>query len=669
MKIKEIIIPQGKIRDYIDGKLRKDTPEEYVRQNIEKRLHKELGFEKSQLKIEFPIKIGSANCRLDIAIFDKSTTTFSSECVKTIIECKKENIDPSDKKEGIEQLKSYMSACLNCEWGMWTNGLTRYVIRKVKKIDGTLGYDDYLDLPMANGSIDKVERPKRSELREPIDGNLLLTFRNCHNYIYSNDGMKKEDAFFEFLKLIYCKIYDENNDFKPLEFYVTQKELNSPDGQLIAKKRISDIFEKVKKKYPLIFSPTDKLQLSPRCLSYVVSSTQKYSFITTHFDIKGKAYEELVGANLRGDRGQYFTPRNVMKMAIEMINPQKGEKFLDPSCGTGGSLITAMEYVIKNYLIECESSIGEVYDNWTHSQIATFENKLCEIAEDFFGLDIDPSLVKATIMNIMLHNDQAKNMNAFRTNTLLPPHEWDLEFKKQFLSALKTDISLINTNNLALFDVIFSNPPFGSKIQVKDPNILSQFDLAYIWEKSENGWSKTDKLQQSVPPEQLFIERCIQFLKPGGRMAIVIPDSILGSPGLEYLRYWIISKAYVIASIDLPSDTFQPRNGTQTSVLILQKKTEENILNELENGFIDDYDIFMAIINNIGHDKRGNIIYKKDINGNTLYHTVESTYKEIDNNGNEVTVLKKEERPIINDGSIFIPEKFSEWKKGHDILW
>ena len=194
---------------------------------------------------------------------------------------------------------------------------------------------DYNDIPSADGSLDDINRPKRTTLKNASDDNLLFTFKTCHNHIYVNEGMQKQPAFFELLKVIFCKIEDERNIPKPLEFYATSEERSNGDGQLTIKNRIEKIFERVKKekKNAKIFEPNDSIKLHPRTLSYIVSELQKYSLLNTRIDIKGKAYEEIVGAYLRGDRGEFFTPRNVMQMVVEMINPTIDEKVLDSSCG------------------------------------------------------------------------------------------------------------------------------------------------------------------------------------------------------------------------------------------------------------------------------------------------------------------------------------------------
>ncbi|KAF0195274.1 MAG: type I restriction-modification system methyltransferase subunit [Bacteroidetes bacterium] len=637
-----ITVPEGKIRDYIDHTFRNDTPEEYVRQNIEKRLVNEHSFPKNLIKIEFSIKQASASKRVDIALFPKDTTDFDQKNIYLIVECKKETIPSTDKKEGVEQLKTYMAVCPNCEWGMWTNGKEKEVFRKIKNQKGNWDYEDYNDIPSYGADIEEIDRPKRDTQKKAIGDNLLFAFKKCHNHIYVNEGMQKQPAFFELLKMIFCKIEDERNILEDIQFYVTSKERNNPDGQLTVKNRIDRIFNKVKAKYQKIFEANDKIALNPRTIANIVGEIQKYSLLDTNIDVKGKAYEEIVGANLRGDRGEFFTPRNVMKMAVAMVAPQPGENILDSSCGTGGFLVNAMNLVIEKIEKKAENQFGKEKKRWNDSEKQTVRSKIAEVAgNNFFGFDINPDLVKATKMNMVMNNDGSGNI--LRENSLLPPHEWSVDFKEAISKALNINLKeLTNHNRIGYFDVIVTNPPFGSKIPITDRTILNQFDIS--------------RNSNSMPPEQLFIERCVQFLKPKGRLAIVLPDSILGAPGLVHIRKWLLKYTRIIASIDLHADTFQPSTGVQTSILIVQKKTIEET-NEPEYN----YPIFMAMIERIGHDKRGNPIYKRDKDGEILYFK----RTRILENGD----IEEYEELELDDQTILVPDVFTNWKKEEGLSW
>ncbi len=667
-----IVIPEGKIFDYIDGKFRNDTPEEYVRQNIEKRLVNEHKYPKDRIAVEFTVNVGSGKPRADIVIFETSAPDRTQEHIQIIIECKKESVLPTAKKDGIGQLKSYMSACPNCEWGMWTNGKHKEVFRKTVNEKGTIEFIDFNDIPSADGRLEDIDRPKRHTLKNAVEDNLLFVFRTCHNHIYVTDGLQKQPAFFELLKVIFCKIEDERNIGKPLEFYASSGERSNPDGQLTVKKRIAAIFEQVKKKHSRIFDRNEEIKLKPRSLAYIVSELQKYSLLNTHIDIKGKAYEELVGANLRGDRGEFFTPRNVMHMTVEMIGPTADDRVLDPSCGTGGFLVIAMNKVIQ----ALENSLIEEWERskskWTDDEKRLFQQRIAEIAQaNFFGFDLNPDLVKATKMNMVMNNDGSGNI--FQTDSLLPPHTWDADFRKNLAKALDVkESSLRGRDAIGFFDVIVTNPPFGSKIPIKDSHILEQFDLGHIWERDKTDrdrWTLTKRLQGSVPPEQLFIERCLQLLKPGGRMGIVLPDSILGSPGLGYIRQWLMEKTQIIASIDLHEDTFQPRNGTFTSVLFLRKKTEEEITKQERTHKMADYPIFMAMVERVGHDKRGNPLFKRDRQGNEILVPDLEVIELGEAMDGTRTAKSQSKKKVLDDQTLLVPEVFEKWRKAEGIAW
>ena len=550
---------------------------------------------------------------------------------------------------------------------MWTNGKHKTVYKKVQTPLG-IEFDECNDIPSADGSNNDDERPIRTSLTKATDDNLLFTFRTCHDIISVNEGHSKQAAFFEFLKIIFCKIQDERNVLKPIEFYTTSSERNYPDGQLSVKNRITKLFKEVKKRNSKIFDANDEIKLEPRTIAQIVGELQKYSLLNTNIDFKGKAYEEIVGSNLRGDRGEFFTPRNVMHMVVDMINPKEGEKVLDSSCGTGGFVVTAMNSVIAKLTAKMEQTYGNKED-WSGDIRKGFDDTISQIAaENFFGFDINPDLVKATKMNMVMNNDGSGNI--IQLNTLLPPILWGDDRKKVIQKAMETPQPITNIRSIGVFDVIVTNPPFGSKIPISDQQILEQFDLGYSWDKDENGnWHKNINLRGSVPPEQIFIERIIQLLKPGGRAAIVLPDSIFSSPGLEFIRTWLLYNTRIIASIDLHADTFQPHNGTQCSVLFIVKKTESEKAEENRINQMPDYDIFMAMIEHIGHDKRGNTVYKRDDEGNFIMEHKEATVREVDHNGNITYRKESFDEKIINDQTILVADVFSKWKKEQGIIW
>lgn len=383
-------------------------------------------------------------------------------------------------------------------------------------------------------------------------------------------------------------------------------------------------------------------------LAYLVTQLQMYSLLESDIDVKGRAYEEIVGSNLRGDRGQFFTPRNICRMAVEMLSPEEKQLILDPAGGTGGFLITAMNHVIdKVRAIE-----EEKWKNSDRAGKAIRERVQKYAARYVVGIDFDPELVKAAKMNMVMNNDGAGGL--YQGNSLLNPMEWPKDLRDREL--------------IGEVDIVVTNPPFGSKIPVDEPRILEQFDLARIWnyDKDADQWLMSEAMQKSQPPEILFIERCVQFLKPGtGRMAIVLPDGILGSPGLGYVRQWILTHCQVLASIDLHADTFQPHVSVQTSILVLQRKTAEQVRMETAAGKMRDYQVFMALANHIGHDKRGNKTYVRDRKGNEI---VEEAAEKVTEWENGVAVVKhlKTSRKVEDDNTLQIAQEFRKWLTQQD---
>lgn len=588
-------IPLGKIKCVITSKLRKDTPEERVRQDVARSLLEEYGYAKNDVDIEFPIKMGSTKKRVDIAIFEENTE-HSQKNLSIIIEVKKETIKPSDKTEGIKQLESYVSACINAKFALWV-GNERIAFKSIIK-NGRRYLNDIPDIPKAGET--SIPKPTRASLVPAV--NLKQVFKRIHNYIYVNQGFQKDKAFEELLKLIFIKVYDEQYD-ATIQFYM----LPGEDIKNV-RDRLASILKSVQKKYKYIFKGNEIIELNDIVLRYIVSEFQRFSLVETETDVKGEAYEEIIGPNLRGDRGEFFTPRDVCNTVVEMLLSlipknkitSPGElKILDPAVGTGGFLIAGIQK-IKQIFIKRGVKFDELRDLVKEVAVA-----------NFYGIDFNPFLVKVAQMNMVMHGDGSSNM--LHANSLVNPEEWDEYEAKENIK-------------LGDFDIVVTNPPFSTKAKIDDVNILKQYTITNF---------RTENPRTSLPPEQLFIERCLAFLKPGGYLGIVLPNSILSNPGLMWIREWLLNKAEVIASVDLPQETFEPSTGTQTNILILQKKINENDKSNNE--------IFMATPEKVGHDKRGNPIYKSTVDGKI----------ELDSKGN----------PILDDQLPLVSEIFGNWVK------
>lgn len=438
-----------------------------------------------------------------------------------------------------------------------------------------------------------------------------------------------------------------------MEFSVTPDERRSTLGQKKLRARIDKLFTTVRRDYPYIFpNKSEKIELDDRSLAYIVQELQKYNFQDTPTDIKGEAYEEIVSVTSRRDQGAFFTPRNVCDMAAQMLmathrpDGRLSLRIIDPTCGTGGFLRSALvgmrEVIATQAMQKWKNNPSRA-----EQDIAERLQRVCN--SNLFGIDKLAELVQAAQMNLAMHGDGSTNV--FNTNSLLPPGEWPTEPGNDAQSNIR----------MGSFDMVLTNPPFGWRLPVDDKHILEQFELATFDSKGA---------RSSMPPEQLFVERCLKLLKPGGRMAIVLPDSILSNPGLSFIRQWVLTRAYVIASVDLPRETFAKSDThTKTSVLFLQRftKAEEQLV--ASTGKIPDYEIFMAVAERVGWDLRGVDVFVRTPEGEEVLEVRNRISTSRDQGGNVVQVSTEEIAPVIDDHLPAIANMFKEWVEASPKVW
>ncbi len=398
--------------------------------------------------------------------------------------------------------------------------------------------------------------PKSQDLQP--SQNLSSVFDDCHNYIYANEGMLKEKIFHEMVKLLVMKLHDEQTNVGFLHFGITAQEYqkiiaNQPDAFI---RRLNGLFTSVKSQYKDFFTD-ETIKIQPLTLAYVVNRLQYISLSQTPGDIKGEAFQIFINRHQRGDRGEFFTPHPIVKLAVEMIAPQPSEKVIDPACGSGGFLIQSINYIQENFGMS-----GAEY-----------------IQTSVKGIEFNPDVaLSATIRLVFEGGTGAEIICA---------------------NALLENESLNNS-----FDVILTNPPFGNKGKVEDPKILKSYVLARKWNRTKDGWEATKTLLSGQSPDILFIEKSINLLKPGGRMAIVLPDGLLQNITNGHIRYWLRSKTIILGVVSIPQEAFIPYGtGIKTSLLLVQKLPA------------DSQSCFMAQIKKIGYDVKGQPIYKRNATG------------------------------------------------------
>ena len=654
-------IAAGYMLDYISGEQVKETKKELVRQRIVRALIHEYGFSPEDMQNN--VTVGRRR-KVDVAIFHHGQD-HTLENLSRIVVCRPEPKigrnavrmrDYEQAGADLDNLKEIMREVESIKYGLWTNGLEFFFLEKEQRRFETK-CNPIGDWPAAEESIGTKDVVSDAHTRVADNEMLKVTFRRCHNFIHGNEGMPKDAAFWQFLYLIFCKMHDENlrttqRHAWKRQFWAGPKEQFEEDGRKRIRRRVDGLFKEVKQKYSNIFRGNEEISLSDRALAFIVSELAKYDFTRTDVDAKGVAYQEIVGTNLRGDRGQYFTPRGVVKLVVEILNPKENERVLDPACGTGGFLVATLGHMLKKFREEQNTSPGHEKT----SEFLSVHERLREYATHMvFGADFDPFLTRASQMNMVMAGDGRGHLY----------HINSLEFPEGHLDHLieaKKDIPFES------MDVVMTNPPFGSDIPITDRNILSHYELAHNWDSDgEGGFRNNGTLKNSVAPEVLFIERCLRWLKPGtGRMGIVLPDGILGNPAAEYIRWWIMREAQVLASVDLPVEAFiaEANVNILTSLLFLRRKSEQEKRAEALGG-MDEYPVFMAVAEKVGYDRRGNRLYKRTPDGEEII--APQQYSERIRIGGKMVerTLVRSEKVEDNDLPV-IAEKYHAFLKEHD---
>ena len=560
-----------KIKCFITGKERNDTPEEKVRQEVLKKIHNEYGYPKDLIDVEYPIQRGSKKKQTeaaDIVIFNNKKKAQNN--IFIIIETKAPSVKKFD-----DQLLSYVTAT-TASWCSWTNGSDWLYFKTNIGTSKVTKFNEVWDIPHYQQKLGSL---KKENLVPPK--NIVDIFQKLHDYIYANSNIKKPDRITtNIINLLFCKIYDELALDSYCKFYIR---LNSKDEPDVNKthKEICDLFSEVKKNYKDIFYESDSIEFDKNTVLEIVSKFQKYSFINSAVDSIGAAFEVFTNESLKEDNGQFFTPRQVVKFVVDILDPQPEEDIIDPACGSGGFLIESLKHVGAKIDDKLKS-------RFTADKIVSHKRNL--FAKHFFGLDQERDLVKITKAYMAIVGDGSGGI--FSENSLENPSKWENVNRKE-----------LKLNN---FNVIVTNPPFGKDIKVTG-KLLEQYDLANQWEFDGKKFSKLSKLKSAVRPSILFLERCIQLLDKNGRMGIVLPVGDISNDEDAFVKQWLLENALVTAIIQLPAETFQPYTGTQTCLVFLEKGKPSKA-----------YQVFMAQSEKVGKNQRGKDIYKRNPDGSII---------------------------------------------------
>ncbi len=599
---------------YIQCLVRKKSiqlkPEEVIRQLMLDTLLNKYSYPKNLLQVEYTVNFGREKKLADIVILNKTDKT----SVYCVLEIKKHKA-----KDGKEQLKSYTNAT-GAPLAVWTNGSE---INYYERLDPNY-FEPLSNIPKYSETIDAVKN-ERFTYCELMQKDKLLEERktlkslieDMEDEVLANAGV---DVFEEVFKLIFTKLYDEmesaddriaieqqsktvkkqnphltdkevlqnidTEGFRPLEF-------RSRGDAHETKKVLNNLFNKAKDKWKGIFEKGEPLRISDENhLQICVSFLQHVKLFNSNLVVIDEAFEYLVNKSAKGEKGQYFTPRNVIDMAVYMINPKPEEYMIDTACGSCGFTVHTLFNVWKKLVNQGKSQFA----NFSNQKL-TLEQK--KYVNKVFGIDFDEKSVRVARTLNMIAGDGSTNvlhlnsLDYTRWEEKLKDSEWRKTYSDGYDRLCELAKEKDNYKEFT-FDIVMANPPFAGDI--KDSRMLSEYELA----------DKNKKTSRDI----LFIERNLDFLKDGGRMAIVLPQGRYNNSSDEKIRNFIMEHARLIAVIGLDGNTFKPHTGTKTSLLFVQKWHEEL------NPHVEDYPIFMAVSQNSGKDNSGKEMYETDKNGN-----------------------------------------------------
>ncbi len=577
-----------KFKDFATGKLVKLSPEEKVRQEYEKILVNDYSYKKSELDIEVSIPRGTGYFpdSADIVVFNSSIEKDPAANILGIVETKR-----PEKKDGLAQLKSYMTAT-SAVWGVWTNGND---IAYLCKPPGTNSIsENYLNnIPARNQSLQDVGRIKKQDLKPFGREELKTAFRRILLTLYTNTNIsRREKLGGEMIKLIFSKLEDEKTYLNRVPDFRSE----AGEKPETVKKRIDKLFDRVKKelKNDGVFHFHEKITLEARSVAWVVGQLERGSLLKTDTDVVGDAFEIFAESPLKGEKGEFFTPRGVIKLAVKMTNPKPEESICDPACGSGGFLIYSMKHIWN---------LMEHDPKWKGSPKLN-EHKQRIASQSIFGIDKESDLVKIAKAYMAISGDGRSNM--VYENTLHEISKFSPLAKEKFTE----------DNKFRKFDVILTNPPFGTKTKVVKSD-SKNFQLGYQWTETIKGkFNKTNKVCEREP-HILFIERCLDMLKKNGRLAIVLPETVFHAPKAGYIRNFIKNQTSIEAVIDLPHNTFRPHCNAKTCLFILQKGKKQN------------NKVIMAAPKEMGHNHQGKVIFRRGTE--EIWDDLKVVTKELDN--------------------------------------
>ena len=614
---------EGFVFDYISGQKIKATPEEVEAVQVFSRiLVEDYGYSKAQIQTrpQWCVKSRPSEVKkqypVDIAVFENERK--AEDGLQIVVECKRKT-----RKDGLSQLKDYLKFS-NARLGVWFNGDERLFIQKTEK-NGKVFFSEIPNIPRKHERLEDIGKFKRKDLVVPH--NLKVIFRTIRNHLAGNTvGTTRDEVLAkQLMNIIFCKIYDEK--FTPPDARVSFRAGVGESEDSVAS-RIKNLFNRVKPKYKEVVDFNDEIKLDDKSITYVVGELQNYCLTASQRDVVADAFETFINSTLKGGSGQFFTPRNVIKLMVEIVNPQPDQVVLDPACGSGGFLVESLKHMWKG--------LERQADTYGWTELALQEEKIAAAIQNIKGLEKDEFLSQVAKAYMAIVGDGKGGI--FCEDSLAVPSSWDDKTRQHI--------------ELEKCDIVLTNPPFGKDIGVVGEDKLAQYELAKKWQldADEGHYRATSTRYTKMRPEILFIERCLQLVKKGGLVGIVLPETFFHAPRSRYVMQFI-EQHNIKCLIDLPHNTFRPHNNAKCVAVVLQKSTPQELR------------IQLAVAQEMGHDHQGKPIYRwnpktQKIDTTRLWDDVQTIMAELQGKKNKHVFSIESRR--VKQKKIFVPRYY--WK-------
>lgn len=652
--------PENFFIDILTGEKLSPSPKKLLVQKVLRQLIESYGFDRNDIEVDYKHGIkGGKPSKIDIAIFHPDAE-HTNDSLQRIIVCKPQK--KRDKLRSIEEAETDTRVLINllelipgASLGMWTNDQgeeflfqverTRFEVRPKPLGVWPVPGEATSDLDKTGGVI---------QVAADVE-NLEDALLRAHRFINRNLGLDHKDTFKQLALLMLSKIYDETLPKADRKFWIKGDEPFTEPGRQAIFRRINESITAAKAWQPNLLTRGWDLTLESHETARVVMELARYSLSETQPRYRTGAFRAVVSSVMDGREGRYPTPLNVAELAVRMLDPKSGERVMDCSSGTGTFLAMTAIHIFTQHL----ATLGTTPDEATAEQVLQAQNQTASwAASNALGCDIDPFLAVTSRMNLLFTTGNPGRV--FRIDARTFP-DGDLDGIEAARPAMP----------VGSMDVVLLNPWFSTQDTVSDASILERYDLGNNWERDEDGgYRNTGNLNTGgIPPEVLFIERSLQWVKPGtGRVGILLPDGVLGNPGDEYVRWWILRHCEVLASVDLPVEPFKVTvkeyglTPALPSLLVLRRRNKEELIRTEH----PEYKVFMAVVDRAGVDARGNLLFQRAPDGEELVFNDEVIERVREGGEVEIRHTTRRNRRI-HDELPLVAEKYNEFRATGEV--